>query len=103
MLVNPDHFGRRRDAPRATTSARPSQVAAALIQHRAAVAVLDHFDGRMTDARWAELGALLGARWQTLRRKLYGESMATLEDLAGWTIVIGIDMFPVFDELDELR
>jgi hypothetical protein len=38
-----------------------------------------------------------------LRRKLYGQTPADLGDVMEWSLLIGVDVLPVFDDSSELR
>lgn len=105
IFDNPKVFGRRGDAQPAKPGEWSDQTfAAAVLQHRAAVAVTSILERRrpMSEQRWAEHAQLLGTTGSTLRRKLYGSATATLEDLTSWTLLFGVDIWPVVDSTSEL-
>jgi len=95
LMVRPDWFGRRLDAswePVGDSVEARARLAAAYLQHQAACAarrIADDYRLSVT-----ELANRLGAKPDTLRRKLYGESPARLEDVLSWTLLLGIDVLP---------
>ncbi len=89
-LQQPAFFGRRVDAewqpcPHRDFAER-NLAAASYYQHLAACETLRVAGQR----RWGldELAERLGARKDTLRRKLYGESPATIDDITGWALAV---------------
>lgn len=60
------------------------ELLAAILQHRAALAV--HRDNARRRRKVAALARRMGANPDTLRRKLNGERWATVLDLAGWAL-----------------
>jgi len=103
FLEQPTLFGRRLDARwdrRKTAAADDSHVGAAYFQHVAActaIAKAEH-DGesvlRMADR--------LGVPADTLRRKLYGESPARLDEVIAWAILYGVEVLPAPGSIEDL-
>ncbi len=89
-LQQPAFFGRRVDAEwqpfKPDDFEVRNQVAASYYQHLAACETL-----RVAGQRgWGldELAEKVGSRKDTLRRKLYGESPATIDDITGWALAV---------------
>lgn len=87
FLRQPDFFGRRVDAEwRSYSDSDRAKVAAAYYQHLAACEVLrvaGEKDWSLTD-----LARALGVNADTLRRKLYGEGPATIDDVTSWALAV---------------
>lgn len=87
FLRQPGFFGRRADAEwKPYDHADRAQVAAAYYQHLAACEAL-----RVAGEKgWGigELAKEIGANPDTLRRKLYGEGPATVDDVTGWALAV---------------
>lgn len=103
-LQQPAFFGRRIDAewrPYPPGMADAKLVAASYYQHLAACETL-----RMAGQRgWGldELAERLGTRKDTLRRKLYGESPATIDDITGWALAVEtVTVLPAPADLDRM-
>ena len=76
-------------------------MAAAFFQHRVAVAVLDSL---AMSVGWStrRMASEVDAKHDTLMRKLYGQNQASLCDMLGWALVLGVDVLPVIESKDDL-
>jgi hypothetical protein len=90
-LEIPKHFGRRPDTRFRSASGLQdvSHTEAARLQHHSAVAVLDELARRSLSLAW--LAGELGENTDHLRRKLYGQAVASLRDLCAWAYVLELD------------
>lgn len=87
FLVQPDFFGRRVDAEwKPYEQAERAKVAAAYYQHLAACEALRVAGEK--DWNHTELARQLEVKPDTLRRKLYGEGPATIDDVTGWALAV---------------
>ena len=87
FLRQPDLFGRRVDAEwKSNDPADRAQVAAAYYQHLAACEALRVAGEK--DWGISELAAEIGVNPDTLRRKLYGEGPAAIDDITGWALAV---------------
>lgn len=98
-LTTPSHFGRRPDVHLVPgdSYADLAADAAALIQHRAALTVLDELTGRKHTLTW--LAGQLDETPDQLRRKLYGQANASNRDIARWGLVLGLETTEPFTNL----
>ena len=102
LLEDPSRFGYR-DArwknPGPGTQAR-AEVAAGFHIHQAVLAL------RRTLAEQGvaqtELAERIGVKPDYLRRKMRGESWASIQDLKAWALELGIDLLPVYDSREDL-
>jgi hypothetical protein len=102
VVANPRHFGRDPDAQLSTRhTLSPEYAAWALAQHRAAVVV--HNELAWRGETYDDLADRLGTSGSWLRRKLTGQVPADLGDVLAWTLALGIQVWPVFNDLAELR
>ncbi len=102
VVANPRHFGRDPDAQLSTRhTLNPTHTAWALAQHRAAVAV--HQELAWRGETYDDLAERLGTSGSWLRRKLTGQVPADLGDVLAWALDLGIQVWPVFHDLRELR
>ncbi len=102
VVANPRHFGRDAHAQLSTRHAlSPEHAAWALTQHRAAVVVHEELAAR--NETYDDLADRLGTSGSWLRRKLTGQVPADLGDLLAWTLNLGIQVWPVFNDLFELQ
>jgi hypothetical protein len=102
ICANPRHFGRVKN-PRWVNPnwLNETQSASAIYQHRAAFAALESLKASEQTVEWP--AGSLGEDVAWLRRKLYGQSPADLGDVMEWSLVLGIDVLPVFDDSSKLR
>jgi hypothetical protein len=79
----------------------PAEVAWAVFQHRAALAVAGALaeDGKSIEDLAEEIGE--DPTWLT--KKLHGQTPADLGDIMTWVLHYGIDVLPVIDKLAELQ
>lgn len=102
VCANPRHFGRRKNPRWADPNPLDeTQTAWAIYQHRAAFAALESLKASGQTVEW--LAGSLGEDVAWLRRKLYGQTPADLGDVMEWSLLIGVDVLPVFDDSSELR
>lgn len=87
FLRQPDFFGRRVDAEwKPYDDADQAKVAAAYYQHLAACEVLRVAGEK--DWGITKLSEQVGVNPDTLRRKLYGEGPASIDDITGWALAV---------------
>lgn len=87
FLVQPDFFGRRVDAEwKPYRAAEKAKAAAAYYQHLAACETLRVAGER--DWSLTELAQRVGEKPDTLRRKLYGEGPADVDDIMSWALAV---------------
>lgn len=95
LLVNRDDFGRRPDAswivPPTTTRVRTAH---AYVQHLAACEVCSAIADDNTGWSITVIAEAMGQDPAYVRRKLYGQVTATLEDLLEWSFLIGSHVLP---------
>lgn len=87
FLRQPDFFGRRVDAEwKPYDPDDRARVAAAYYQDLAACEALRVVGEK--DWGISELAEAVGVNADTLRRKLYGEGPATIDDVTGWALAV---------------
>jgi hypothetical protein len=97
---NPRHFGRV-EHPEWSDDAQMTQVERlwAVTQHRASYVV--HVALAESGRTIADLAREVGESESWARRKLTGQVPADVGDLLGWSIVCGVDVWPVLDSVAE--
>lgn len=101
VFSNPRHFGRVPDGTvRGTTALEPRQVAWALFQHKAALAVREELENQAKTV--SDLAVEIGEGESWLRRKLHGQVPADLGDVMAWALVLGVQVLPAINDLGEL-
>ena len=103
FLDQPGLYGRRDDAAwdeKQVRAAERSHVAAAYFQHLAACTVLAK--AQHAGHSLEVMAGRVGSTEDTLRRKLYGESPARLDEILAWALAYGIDVLPEPDDVDQL-
>lgn len=102
FLFKPRQFGRVDGAPwRDVSDDERHRLGAAYFQHRVALQVIQriNLDPDLTLESFAER---IGMKTDTLRRKLYGASVATLEEIVAFADMAGVDVLPVIQSSDDL-
>lgn len=102
FLYKPRQFGRVADAPwKDAAEADRYRLAAAYFQHRVACQVVRAID-LDPDLTLDAFAKRIGMKTDTLRRKLYGSSTMTLEDVVALADAAGVDVLPVIQSRDDL-
>lgn len=102
VFANPRHFGRRQNPE--TDPGCPlekSEVAWALFQHKAAFALLFELRHRKKTLNW--FAKRLGEDTDWLQRKLRGHAPADLGEILNWALLLGVQLLPPIDDVEDLR
>jgi hypothetical protein len=101
ICVNPRDFGRSTHPLWVSeTSLSQREIAWAVFQHRAALAVKQAMLNQRSDL--TKLAKALGEDEAWLRRKLYGQAPADIGDVMAWALELGIDIVPELNSVEEL-
>lgn len=101
FLVHPALFGRRLDAAwKPGPAGQDAVYAASYVQHVAACLTVAAGQDRGEDLE--TMAGRLDVSADTLRRKLYGESPARLDEILGWALTYGIEILPELSDPDQL-
>ena len=101
ICANPRDFGRKKQPEwRANSGLSQREVAWAIYQHRAALALRHALVSERRSL--GDLAKSLGEEESWLQRKLHGQAPADLGDILAWTLELGIDVLPVPDSSHDL-
>ena len=101
VFLNVRDFGRSKDPPvNPDCLLSESEVAWALFQHKAALAVL--LELRHLGESLPSFSTRLGVNELWLKRKLRGHVPADLGEVLSWALVLGVHVLPVIDDQSQI-